>query len=201
MRRKILIVLCIIVAVGLAVPLINLVTGKPIGTALTARKTDNPAFARVLGVFEAKCAHCHVAGTPAPFYASIPGVSALISEDITDGLRAMDLVAELFPGDDAKVSEPALAKIEREMIHGDMPPAIYLVAHWTSGLSDSDKADIHQWVELMRAQHHFWPGLPIALRTTLIPPIPIALTVDAKKAELGRKLYHDKRLSGDDTVS
>ena len=43
--------------------------------------------------------------------------------------------------------------------------------------------------------------MPDDLRSAPIPPVPTTLLVDAKKAELGRKLYHDKRLSGDDTVS
>jgi cytochrome c peroxidase len=201
MRKRLLIVVCIIVAAGLAVPLINLLAGKPTGTALAARKASDPELAKVTAVLEAKCAHCHVPGTPAPFYANVPGASGLIAQDINRGLRSMDLVAELFPGDAAKVSKPALAKIEREVAHGDMPPAIYLAAHWTSGLSASEKAVIQEWIAQTRAQHHSWPGVPDALRTALIPLIPATLTVDTKKAELGRKLYHDKRLSGDDTVS
>ncbi|HEY5910336.1 MAG TPA: cytochrome c peroxidase [Verrucomicrobiae bacterium] len=201
MRKKLLIVAVVIVAAVLAVPLMNLMIGKPSGTALAAKKASDPALARVVAVFEAKCAHCHVPETPAPFYAKVPGASALIAADIAGGLRAMDLVAELFPGENLKVSEPALAKIEREVNDGEMPPGIYLVAHWTSGLSAADKAAIRDWISRTRAQHHSWPGVTEALRTALIPPIPATLAVDPKKAELGRKLYHDNRLSGDNTVS
>jgi cytochrome c peroxidase len=201
MLKKLLIVVCILVALGLSVPLINLVAGKPTGTALTANKAADPELAQLTAVFEAKCAHCHVPGTPSPLYANFPGVSSLIARDITSGLRNMDLVAELFPGEGEKVSEPVLAKIEREITLGDMPPATYLAAHWTSGLSASERAAIQEWINKTRAQRHSWAGVPEALRTALIPPIPATLPVDAKKAELGRKLYHDKRLSGDDTVS
>ena len=201
MRKKLLIVVCILVAAGLAVPLINLVAGKPTGTALTAKKSADPELARVTAVFEAKCAHCHVPGTPAPFYAGFPGASALIGRDITRGLRAMDLVAELFPGEGAQVSEAILAKIEREVALGDMPPPTYLAVHWTSGVSASEKADIQAWITKTRARQHSWPGVPETLRTNLITTLPAAVPVDARKAELGRKLYHDKRLSGDNTVS
>ena len=103
----------ILVLAALSVPLINLLVGKPTGTSLTAKKASDPALARLTVVFEAKCAHCHVPGTPSPFYAGLPGVSALIRRDITDGLQAIDLVEELLTGKDAMVSEPALAKIER----------------------------------------------------------------------------------------
>lgn len=203
MKKKLWILLGIVVVAILAVPLINLVAGKPSGTALSAKKASvsDPALAQVAEVFEAKCAHCHVPGTPAPYYAKLPGASSLIAADVAEGLRRMDLVAELFPGTDAKVSEPALAKIEREVLTGEMPPVIYLVAHWNSALNAREKSAVGQWVSQTRTKHHSWPGLPDNLRSALIPPIPAALPVDARKAELGRKLYHDKRLSGDDTVS
>src|SRR5512137_2789925 len=109
MRKTLLIVLGVAVVLGLAVPLVNLVNGKPSGTALAAKKASDPGLARVAEVFEAKCAHCHVPGTPAPFYAHLPVASDLIAGDVKRGLRAMDLATELFPGDGAKVSEPALA--------------------------------------------------------------------------------------------
>jgi len=201
MKKKLLIVLCVVVVAGLAVPLINLVAGKPSGTALAAQTASEPALAQVTAVFEPKCAHCHVPGTPAPYYAKLPLASGLIAADVTEGLRRMDLVAELFPDAAAKVSEPTLAKIEREIAKGDMPPAKYLIAHWSSGLNATDKAAIQQWISQTRIQHHPWPGLPEKLRSAAIPPLPTSLTVDFRKAELGRKLYNDKRLSGDDTVS
>ena len=202
MKKKLLIILSVVVvAAGLAVPLTNLVAGKPSGTALASKKASDPALAQVAAVLEGKCAHCHVPGTPVPYYAKLPVVSALIAGDIAQGLRSMDLVAELFPGADAKVSEPALAKIEREVTKGDMPPASYLLAHWNCGLNAAEKAAIQQWIAQTRIQHHPWPGVPDNLRSAPIPPVPTTLLVDAKKAEIGRKLYHDKRLSGDDTAS
>jgi cytochrome c peroxidase len=201
MRKKLLIVLSVVVAGALALPIINLIAGKPTGTALTAKKASNSDLAQVAGLFEAKCAHCHVAGTPPPFYAKLPVASGLIGRDIAGGMRALDLVAEFFPDGEAKVSEPVLAKIEREIAEGTMPPAPYLAAHWGSTLSASEVALIQAWISKTRAQHRTWAGIPEALRASLIVPIPTALPVDAKKVELGRKLYHDKRLSGDDTVS
>lgn len=201
MRKRLLIGVCILVAAGLAVPVTNLVAGKPTGTPLVVKKASDPALGSVAALFEANCAHCHVAGTPPPFYASLPGASELIARDMTRGLQNMDLVEALHPGDAPLVAEPVLAKIEREVGMGHMPPATYLVAHWTSRLGSAEKRHILAWIAKTREQHHGWPGMPEALRAALIPPLPAALPVDAAKVELGRKLYHDKRLSGDDTVS
>lgn len=201
MRKRLLILVCILVVAALAVPIINMIAGKPSGTALVTQLAEDPEMARLAELFEAKCAHCHVPGTPSPFYAKLPVASTVIAKDIDGGLRNMDLVAELRPGENARVSEPALAKIEREVTLGHMPPATYLAAHWTSSLTAAEKAEIREWIAKSRARHHAWAGMPEELRTALIPPLPEALPVDPKKAELGRKLYHDKRLSGDDTVS
>src|SRR5512145_2053549 len=115
MRKKLLLIACLVLAVALVIPLINLF-GKPSGTALGSRKISDPDLAHVTRVFEGKCSHCHVPGTPAPFYANLPGASALIARDVNLGLNGMDLVEELFPGEGFRVSEPALAKIEREII-------------------------------------------------------------------------------------
>lgn len=201
MKKKIIIALCVVVVVALAVPVINLVAGKPRGTALGTRKPTDPALAQLTPVFEAKCAHCHVPGTPAPYYAKWPLASRLLAADVALGLRRIDLLAELFPAQDARISEPALAKIEREITGKDMPPLRYLLVHWNSRLSASEKAALQDWLSQARVQYHPWPGLPDNLRAAAIPPIPPSLGVDEKKADLGRRLYHDKRLSGDDTVS
>lgn len=190
---------CLVVVV--LIPLLNLLVGKPRGTALTAMAASDPAMVRVAGLMESSCAHCHVAGTPSPFYASLPLASGMIAADVAKGLRGMDLTAELFPGNGARVSEPALAKIERELSRGNMPPVSYLAAHWNSGLSAAEQATVLEWIANTRAAHHAWLGESDALRGALIPPLPPSLPVDANKVALGRKLYHDKRLSGDDTVS
>src|SRR5512139_1042360 len=101
MKKKLLIVVCVVVVAGLSIPLINLVAGKPSGTALGAKKPSDAALAKMMPVLEAKCAHCHVPGTPVPYYAKLPMLSGLIARDIAEGLRRMDLAAELFPGNDA----------------------------------------------------------------------------------------------------
>lgn len=201
MKKKTIIIACIVLAALLAVPLLNLFIGKPKGTPLSATKPADPHLARVAAIFEEKCAHCHVPGTDAPFYAKLPVASTVIARDVANGLRMIDLVSELFPAEGAGISEPALAKIESEIVKGSMPPVAYVVAHWNSVLSREEKAAVQEWVDQSRVEHHPWAGIPENLRKALIPPIPASLPVDAKKVELGRKLYHDNRLSGDNTVS
>jgi len=105
MRKKLVIVVCILVVAGLAVPLINLVAGKPTGTALAAKKASDPELVRVTAVFEAKCAHCHVPAPPPRSMQSGRGVG-LDRPRYHRGLRNMDLVAELFPGEGRRSPNP-----------------------------------------------------------------------------------------------
>jgi cytochrome c peroxidase len=98
------------------------------------------------------------------------------------------------------VPEPVLAKIEREVKDGEMPPAAYVALHWNAGLGGEKKEVVLAWVRTQRAAQAA-PGMPEPTKAALIRPIPDTLDVDPVKAALGEKLYHDTRLSGDDTIS
>ena len=52
-------------------------------------------FASVSGIVQDKCMACHSRGYDLPFYAKVPGISAIIEKDYRDGIRAMDLNQEL----------------------------------------------------------------------------------------------------------
>ena len=93
-----------------------------------------------------------------------------------------------------------LAKIEREVKDGEMPPAAYVALHWNAALGGEKKEAVLAWVKAERAAQAA-PGMPEPMRAALIRPIPDTLDVDPVKAALGEKLYHDTRLSGDDTIS
>ena len=53
-------------------------------------------FAKVSMVVGEKCMACHTRGYDLPFYAKVPGIREIIEQDYKDGLRAMDLNAELM---------------------------------------------------------------------------------------------------------
>lgn len=44
-------------------------------------------------------------------------------------------------------------------------------------------------------------GAETTAMSQAIPPIPLTIAVDEGKVRHGEKLYHDPRLSGDDTIS
>ncbi len=99
------------------------------------------------------------------------------------------------------VGEAALAKMEHKINDGSMPPGRYLALHWNGGLSSKEKSDVLAWIHAERAANYSSPDAPDGLKTTVIQPIPQPPELDASKVALGRKLYHDTRLSGDNTVS
>jgi cytochrome c peroxidase len=198
--KKALWVVGVLVVLGLALAVSNLLVGAPKGTALTAAQPKDTQTAKVAYVLEESCASCHVAGVKPPYYASWPVAKTIIESDMKEGLRDFDLGAGFAPATAGPVPEPVLAKIEREVRDGEMPPASYVALHWNAALGAEKKDAVLAWVKEERAAQAA-PGVPEALKTALIRPIPDGLAVDPVKAALGEKLYHDPRLSGDNTIS
>jgi cytochrome c peroxidase len=198
---KLAMIVAFIIVAGLALPVSNLVVGGPSRTALTQTKTGDAQVVRVSGVLEKKCAYCHVPGTERPFYATLPVASSIIEADVQGGLRDANFGSELFPKDGEPVSEPFLARLEREIVDGQMPPARFLALHWDGKLSGADQDAVMTWVYETRARVHALPGVPERLRRAVVRPLPANVEVNPAKAALGEKLYNDKRLSGDDTIS
>ena len=198
--KKALWVVGVLVVLGLALAVSNLLVGAPKGTALTAVQPRDARTARVAHVLEESCASCHVAGVKPPYYASWPVAKTIIERDVKEGLGDFDLGAGFAPAAAGPVPEPVLAKIEREVKGGEMPPAAYVAMHWNAALGGEKKDAILRWVKEERAAQAA-PGVPEAMRAALLRPIPDRIDVDPAKAALGEKLYHDTRLSGDDTIS
>jgi cytochrome c peroxidase len=198
--KKALWVVGVLVVLGLALAVSNLLVGTPKGTALTQAQPKDAQTARVAHVLEQSCASCHVPGVKPPYYASWPVAKTIIQSDIEEGLEDFNLAAGFAPAAQGPVPEPVLARIEREVADGEMPPAAYVAFHWNAGLGFDEKDALHAWADAQRAAQAA-SALPEPLRTALIRPIPETLAHDPAKAALGEKLYNDKRLSGDGTVS
>jgi cytochrome c peroxidase len=198
--KKALWVVGVLVVLGLALAVSNLLVGAPKGTALTALQPKDARTAKVAQVLEESCASCHVAGVKPPYYASWPVAKTIIERDMKEGIGGFDLGAGFAPAAAGPVPEPVLAKIEREVKDGEMPPASYVALHWNAALGAEKKDAVLAWVKEERAAQAA-PGVPEAIKTALIRPIPDTLDVDPVKAALGERLYHDTRLSGDNTIS
>lgn len=197
--KKILVAIVVLVLLLLVLPVSNLVVGLP-ETALASVSTEDPHLSAAVDVLAAKCGSCHTPSPALPWYASLPVANDLMARDVRDGVVAMDFLAALTPGD-GPVDEVVLAKTEHVVRTGAMPPGRFVALHWNKGLGDDEAKAVLEWVADVRAKHYATGTAAEAHADLPIQPLPEAVEFDAAKAELGRELYFDKRLSGDGTLN
>ena len=165
--------------------------------------SDNlPENLQVKAIFEAGgCLSCHSADPQLPFYAELPVVGDIVMKDIDSGYRAFDM--SKFMEDlaaDSQVDPVDLAKIEKVVLDNRMPMAKYYLVHWGSALNEEERDVVLDWVEDMR-ERIYGDDLDGDRENEPVRPIDKVLPYDEAKAALGYELFHDKRLSVDNTVS
>lgn len=186
---------------ALSLPLSNLIFDKP-SPAVQQRLAviREPYFRKAAPILEGKCAHCHASGTPKPFYASFPVASGLIEEDIRDGLARLDF-ADKLKNDGGSFSEIELARLEGVLRDGSMPPLRYTALHWKSRLTARDKDILTAWIHHRRQVMRHDSTVSPEHSGEVLYPIPQTVKLDTDKVALGNRLFHDKRLSADNTLS
>ncbi len=200
MKKVLVIVIILAVLGGLALPLSNLIIPLPASRLATIETTD-PLFADALAVLEAKCVHCHTSEVQLPWYAAIPVARQLIKHDIEVGMKHVDLIRDFFPESPVPVSEVTLAKLEYSTEYNTMPPPPYLLMHWDHRMSQSDKDALLKWIYSERTARYATSGNPPEVMRRTLQPLPERVDEDPAKVALGDSLFHDVRLSKDDTVS
>lgn len=159
--------------------------------------------ANVLKILQDKgCDYCHTPSAQLPFYASFPIAKQLMEYDIELGYKSFNLVEvreSLLEGKAAPQSD--LTKIEWVMEHKTMPPGRYNALHWAGIMDESERNVLLDWVEHQRLNYYATPDMAENRRNEPVQPIPESLPVDAQKVALGMRLYHDPRLSGDNSIS
>ena len=144
-----------------------------------APSADLPLNERVEAVFEkGGCLMCHSAEPELPAYFVLPVVGDVMKKDIDEGYRAFDMVA----------------------LDKRMPMAKFYLVHWGSRMTNAKRDIILEWATAYRTAHYN-DGLVGERAGEPIRPIDLTLPYDEAKAALGFKLYHDPRLSVDNTVS
>ena len=147
------------------------------------------------------CISCHSAEAELPFYANIPVAGDMVKKDVEEGYRAFDvmpLIEALRDGVEPNTVD--VAKVEKVALDKRMPMAKYYLVHWGSQMTDAKRDIITMWAQAYRMAHYNddvaadFAGEPVR-------PVALAVDVDERKAKLGFMLYHDTRLSVDNTVS
>ena len=143
------------------------------------------------------CLSCHSAEPALPFYASFPVIGKVVKADSQNGYRLFNIAPLMEAIANGTTLNPVdVAKVEKAALDGDMPMAKYFLVHWGSQMTDSKADIVATWAADWRESYYNdgIGGEPIR-------PIAQSLEYDTAKAELGRKLYHDTRLSINNTVS
>ena len=164
--------------------------------------SELPLNEQVYEIFtEGGCLSCHSADPVLPFYAKIPVAGDIVMTDVDSGYRAFDMtkfMEDLKAGNEVNAVE--LAKVEKVVLDDRMPMPKYYLVHWGSSLTPAKREIVLDWVRKMRTAIYN-DGLTGDRAAEPVRPIDKVLEYDAAKAALGYALYHDTRLSVDNTVS
>ena len=164
--------------------------------------SDLPQNEQVYQIFTAGgCLSCHSADPELPFYAKMPLAGDIVMADIDSGYRAFDMskfMDAVKVGSD--VNPVDLAKVEKVVLDDRMPMPKYYLVHWGSSLTKAERDIVLDWVHGVRTSMYD-DGLEGARANEPVRPIDQSLEYDPAKAALGFALFHDPRLSVDNTVS
>ena len=164
--------------------------------------SELPLNEQVYEIFtDGGCLSCHSADPKLPFYTKLPVAGDIVMADVDSGYRAFDMtkfMEELKA--DAEVNPVELAKVEKVVLDDRMPMPKYYLGHWGSSLTDAKRAVVLSWIR-DRRMTMYDDGLSGDRAAEPVRPIAREVAVDARKVELGRSLFHDTRLSVDNTVS
>ena len=164
--------------------------------------SELPQNEQVYEIFsEGGCLSCHSSDPVLPFYADLPVIGKVVKADVAEGYRAFDMssfMEDLKAGE--QVNPVDLAKVEKVVLDDRMPMPKYYLMHWGSSLTAEKREIVLDWAQNARAALYS-DGLSGDRANEPVRPIDMKLSYNPAKAELGFALFHDTRLSVDNTVS
>lgn len=191
----------LVIGIALFLPISNLIglSGENEPIPIVAGKSAT--FAQASQILQNKCVDCHSPGmTRMPIYASLPIAKQLMEQDIEQASNRLTLSSDLYSGK-ASLSPLLLARLEGVVRKDNMPPPLYLSMHWSGRLTDDEKATLQAWLAEERANHPWSREAAGQFKGEPIQPLPLSAAVDAETVALGNRLFHDRRLSGDNTLN
>ena len=190
MKKKLLFLALLLVVVALAIFRIS----------DRVPSADYPLNERVAAIFvKGGCLDCHSAEPKLPAYFNLPVVGDVMKKDVEDGYRAFDMepMWKALETCGCCVSPVDVAKVEKVALDKRMPMVKYYLVHWGSRMTNAKRDIILEWAAAYRTAHYD-DGV---CGCEPVRPIDLTLPYDEEKAALGFKLYHDTRLSVDNTIS
>lgn len=189
-----------IIGISLLVGVGGVVAFRALNSAPAATLTPDQ---QALAILESSsCLSCHAVDAEAPFYASFPIIGEQVKKDMVEGTKRIDLTEAMQNlAEGRPVGMVALAKIEKSILDGTMPLKKFSMIHWGSSMTTEKKEMMLNWVRQHRLQHYSNGLAAEQFSNEAVQPLPDSLQVDLRKAILGEMLYHDTRLSADNSVS
>lgn len=164
--------------------------------------SELPLNQQVYEIFvDGGCLSCHSADPVLPFYSKLPVMGDVVKADVDSGYRAFDMtrfMEAVKVGDE--VNPVDLAKVEKVVLDDRMPMPKYYLVHWGCSLTPAKRDIVLEWVADVRAAMYN-DGLSGERSNEPVRPVDQHLEYDEAKAALGFALFHDTRLSVDNTVS
>lgn len=195
MKKSTKLVIALLVVVALLI-----VTYRVVNRAPSKELTADAQMQEI--ITSGGCLSCHSANPDLPFYASWPVAGSLVMKDVSKGYRAFDMtpMAEAMKAG-MPIGKVDLAKIEKVMMDGKMPLHQYYMVHWGAATTDAKKEVVAAWTKEHRHAFHANKLAANEFANEPIQPIADSIPVDMRKVILGDMLYHDTRLSADNTIS
>jgi cytochrome c peroxidase len=193
--------LLFLLAVILFFPISNLIglTGENEPVSVVSGSSES--FTEVSQILQNKCVDCHSPGmTRMPIYSDLPIAKQLMERDIEEAGDRLVLSKQVYSGEQT-FTPLMLARLENVIRNDSMPPAQYLLMHWTGRLTADEQDSILAWIAEERAKHPWSRDAAEAFKGEPVHPLPLTVDLDPEKVALGDKLFHDRMLSGDDTLN
>lgn len=109
-------------------------------------KINQEYVSKVKPIFQKKCLMCHGVVKKVPLYTVIPPVSFLINHHRKEAKEHLDMRLDYpFLGHDEDLLED-LDELKEVIEEGEMPPPLYKLMHWSSGITKKEKEIIFNWI-------------------------------------------------------
>jgi cytochrome c peroxidase len=175
----------ILFVLGISLPISNLFIHR------SQLAKDQPAeFQKVSDILVAKCADCHTKDLAQyPLYYDFPIANSIAHANVKSAQSSFLISKDKLSGR-VPFSEGDVERLSRAMAKGDMPPIQYIALHWDSALNEKEQRILSKWIEKRLKEFDLRP-IP---KENFFRP-------DPARVALGKKLFHDKRLSENQTQS
>lgn len=122
--------------------------GEPLATCAELDAINQAYLKDIKPIFEAKCLMCHGVVSRMPLYAKVPPSSFLVKHDIEEAREHLDMSFDFpFVGKPTDVPQDGLEEVIEVVQEGSMPPFIYKIMHWHSGLNAEESKKILDWAK------------------------------------------------------